>query len=370
MTSFRLSSLAFGLLLVLAGPAAAVQFNPVNLVSDDASAHPAQIVDPMLKNAWGMSFGPTSPFWVSSTDGGVSTIYSVDPASQATSKAALTVTVGGGPTGQVFNSSNGFNGNRFLFVSEDGSVHGWRGALGTSAETLVTGSPENSYKGAAIGTLGGSTYLYGANFKAGTVDVYKGDALDPNLSGNFTDPNLPAGYAPFNMQNLGDTLYVTYAFKSDPGDDEETRGPGLGIVDAFDLNGNLKARVASGNALNAPWGLAIAPSSFGALAGSLLVGNFGDGRINMFAAATHEYLGQVAGGDGSPLAIDGLWAISPGNDGSAGSRALLYFTAGPDDEQHGLFGVLSAVPESSTVTLTLLGLVCLAAFASRRRGGG
>lgn len=367
-TALRLS-LACAL-IALAAPAAAINFAPNNLVTDDPTAHAAQITDPALKNAWGMSFSPGGPFWVSAADGGVSTVYSVDPLTQATAKLPLTVAVGGGPTGQVFNASSGFNGDSFLFVSEDGSVHGWRSALGTSSETLVTAQSENSYKGAAIGSLGGSTYLYAANFKAGSVDVFKGDASPPNLPGNFVDPNLPAGYAPFNIQNLGDTLYVSYALKSDPNGDEETKGAGLGIVDAFDLSGSLLGRIATGGTLNAPWGLAIAPSSFGAWAGSLLVGNFGDGRINAYDAATHALLGQVAGSDGDPLAIDGLWAIGAGNDGQGGSSSLLYFTAGPDDETHGLFGVLSAVPEPSSAAMLMLGLGCLALTrACRQRGG-
>lgn len=368
MLSIALRAIFALLLVALAAPATATRFNQLNLVTDDQSAHAAQITDPTLKNAWGMSFSPSGPFWVSSTDGGVSTIYSVDPSTQATAKLSLTVAVGGGPTGQVFNASTGFNGDAFVFVSEDGSVHGWRGALGSTAETLVTSLPENSYKGAAIGESGGNTYLYAANLKAGTVDVFKGDSGNPNLAGHFTDPNLPAGYAPFNIQKLGDALYVSYAFKSHPGDDEETTGPGLGLVDAFDMDGFLLGRIATGDTLNAPWGLAIAPSSFGAWAGSLLVGNFGDGRINAYDAATHSFLGQVIGSDGAPLTIDGLWALGTGNDGQAGSSALLYFTAGPDDEEHGLFGVLSAVPEPSSGALLVFGIGCLAVYASRRRG--
>lgn len=354
-------------LIAICAPAAAQRFAQTNLVTDDPNAHAAQITDPALKNAWGMSSSPSGAFWVSAADSNVSTVYSVNPLTQATAKLSLTVTVPGGPTGQVFNASTGFNGDPFLFVSEDGSIHGWRPALGTASETLVIGSPENSYKGAAIGSLSGSTYLYAANFKSGNVDVFKGDMGAPNLAGNFTDPNLPAGYAPFNVQNLGDTLYVSYAFQSHPGDDEAAKGAGLGIVDAFDLNGLLVGRIATGGTLDAPWGLAIAPSSFGAWAGSLLVGNFGDGRINAFDAATHSLLGQVADGDGNPLEIDGLWAIGSGNNGQAGSSSLLYFTAGPDDEAHGLFGVLSAVPEPSTTAMLMLGLGCLAMAASRRR---
>ena len=367
MLSSLFRGLAGAILVGLAWPAAAVDFTQMNLVTDDQSAHAAQITDPALKNAWGVSFSPTSPFWVSAADGGVSTIYSVNPLNQATTKAGLTVSIAGNPTGQVFNGSSGFNGDRFLFVSEDGAVFGWRNTLGSTAETLVSASDANSYKGAAIGSVSGNSYLYAANLKAGTVDVYKGTAAAPDLSGSFTDPGLPSGYAPFNIQNLGDTLYVTYAFKDDPSSDEETKGAGLGLVDAYDLNGVFLGRITTGGTLNAPWGLAIAPSSFGAWAGSLLVGNFGDGRINAFDASTHSFLGQVSGSDGNPLWIDGLWALTPGNNGSGGSSGLLYFTAGPDDEEHGLFGVLVAVPEPSTYAMMLLGLGCVAGLASRRR---
>ena len=367
MPSTRLRVIVAGILLGLAAlPAAAVPFAPVNLVSDDALAHPARVTDPSLVNAWGVSFGPTSPFWVSAADAGVSTIYVVNPLNQATTKAGLTVTVPGNPTGQVFNGTSGFNGDRFLFVGEDGTVSGWRPPLGTSAEVLTLASSANSYKGAALGVLGGNAYLYAANLKAGTVDVHKGSAASPDLAGSFTDPGLPAGYAPFNVQNLGDTLYVSYAFKNNPGDDEEAKGAGLGIVDAFGLDGGFVGRIATGGTLNAPWGLAIAPSSFGAWAGALLVGNFGDGHINAFDAATHNFLGQVLDAGGNPVAIDGLWAITPGNGAAAGSTSMLYFSAGPDDESHGLFGVLVAVPEPSTYALMLLGLGAVGLFARRK----
>ena len=177
-------------------PAWAVNFNQTNLVTDDNTANPAQITDPALKNAWGMSFGPSSPFWVSANGSGVSVLYGVNPSSQATTKVGLTVSIpgAGNVTGQVFNGSTAsFNGNRFLFVSEDGTVSGWRPALGTSAETIAGPSSANVYKGAAIGTSGGNDYLYAANFKAGTVDVYKGDSGAPNLTGSFKhDPRIPS----------------------------------------------------------------------------------------------------------------------------------------------------------------------------------
>lgn len=364
------TALVTGLFLIsFALPSHAVLFNINNLVTDDQSANAAQITDTGLINAWGLSYAPTGPFWISANGSGTSPLYSVNPVDQTTSKLALTVSIpgAGNVTGQVFNGTSAFNGDRFLFVSEDGTVSGWRPALGSTAETLATASASSLYKGAALGTIAADSYLYTANFHSGAIDVLKGSVASPSLPGSFTDPALPAGYAPFNVQNLGGTLYVTYA-QQDPLSPDEVAGPGLGLVDAYDLQGNFLSRIATGGTLNAPWGLAIAPSSFGSMAGALLVGNFGDGHISAFDPATHAYLGQVLGSDGNPVAIDGLWAISPGNDGLAGSSHLLYFTAGPDDESHGLFGVLTPVPEPSAYAMLLIGLVFFSgAIAHRNR---
>jgi len=344
----------------IAVPATATaQLSARNLVTDDQLANAAQITDPGLVNAWGLSYSPTSPFWVSSNGMGQAQLYAVNPATQSTTKQGLTVSIPGDGTvtGEVFNANAGsaFGGDLFLFVSEDGTISGWRGALGTTAETLVPGSDANVYKGTAFGTTGGNSYLYATNFRTGMIDVEKGTAAAPSLSGTFADPNLPAGFAPFNIQNLGGPLYVTYA-QQDATKHDEVAGVGLGFVDSYDLQGHLLARVATGGTLNAPWGLAIAPSSFGAMAGALLVGNFGDGRINAFDPTTHAFLGQVQDAGGGTLAIDGLWAIAPGNNGNGGSSSLLYFTAGPDDESHGLFGVLTPAPEPSTFALLIAGL--------------
>ena len=354
-------------LLHLPTPSGATSFTVKNLVTDDQAANPAQITDPGLVNAWGLSSSSTGPFWVSANGSGTSVLYRVDPTTQVTTKVPLVVSIpgAGNVTGQVFNgNASAFNGDPFLFVSEDGTVSGWRGALGTTAETLALGSPANVYKGSALGNVSGNSYLYTANFKANSIDVFKGTAAAPDLSGLFSDPNLPAGYTPFNIQNLSGSLYVTYAV-TDGISNDEIPGQGNGIVDKFDLEGNFLGRIATGGTLNAPWGLAIAPSSFEAMAGDLLVGNFGDGRINVFDPLSFAYLGQILDAGANPLTIDGLWALSPGNNGSAGSSDMLYFTAGPNDESHGVFGVLTAVPEPSTYALMFAGILGL---LIKRRG--
>jgi uncharacterized protein (TIGR03118 family) len=363
--------MGLGILAGSGGLARAESFYTLNLVTDDQAFNKAQITDPVISgkpsglvNAWGISYGGTGPFWVSSNGTGVANLYSVDPSNDTTSKLGLTVVIpgDGSVTGQVSNSNSAaFNGDRFLFVSEDGTISGWRNALGSNAEVLRTGLSVNVYKGVALATIGGNTYLYAANFKSGAIDVLKGTPGAPNLTGKFTDPNLPASYAPFNIELIGGKLYITYAM-TQAGSNDEQHGPGLGIVNVFDTQGNLIGRVASpGGPLNAPWGLAIAPSSFGSFAGDLLVGNIGDGTINAFNLSNNNHFdGQLLGTDGKPLSIDGLWGLIPGNGGLGGNVDTIYFSAGPQDESHGLFGSLNAVPEPSSVVLGMIALALLA----------
>ena len=246
---------------------------------------------------------------------------------------------------------------------KDGTVSGWRGALGTTAETLVPAS-SNVYKGVAYGSVNGSSYAYAANFKTGTIDVIKGTSGDPSLTGNFTDPNLPAGYAPFNVANIGGFLYVTYAKQG--GGKDEMDGSGLGFVDKFDLNGNFVTNIASQGPLNAPWGLALAPAGFGSFGGDLLVGNFGDGTIDAYSLSG-MFEGTLDATTGNPLVLDGLWGLKFGNGGNGGDDPnVLYFSAGPDGESHGLFGSITSVPEPSSL-FVLVGFVPAIAWLRSRR---
>ena len=370
----RLTLLAAGGAFLLSGiPIKAQNFRQVNLVTDDKLVNPAVIEDANLVNAWGVSYSPTSPFWVSDNGTGLSTLYRVNPTTDVPTKVGLEVTIPpavaggtGNPTGQAFNPQAGaFNGDPFLFVSEDGTISGWRGALGTTAERFQLADPNNVYKGTTFDTTAGHSYLLSANFRSGNIDVLKGDAGAPDLTGKFTDPAIPAGYAPFNIRNLEGKVYVTYALQ-DGAKHDDVAGAGNGFVSVFDLQGVFQGRVASRGTLNSPWGLEIAPASFGPLAGDLLVGNFGDGKISAFDLTGNVFEGQVPGVGGAPLAIDGLWALTVGNGSGAGSSSKVYFTAGPNGESHGLFGVLGVPDGGSALTVLVMGLIGMAIFPRRR----
>jgi uncharacterized protein (TIGR03118 family) len=310
--------------------------------------------DPKLKNPWGISLSPTSPFWISNNGTGVATLYngSGQPFPVGSPLVVTLPPPAGGsppaaPTGQVFNAGASFQGDRFIFVTEDGTISGW--SSGTNAILRVDNSPAGAvYKGLAIGNNGAGDFLYATNFHAGTIDVFNNNFAPTTLTGSFTDPNIPSGFAPFNIQNLGGKLYVTYA-KQDATKHDDVPGPGNGFVDVFDLNGNLVKRLISNGALNSPWGLALASSNFGDFSNTLLVGNFGDGLINAFDPDTGAFLGQIHDNMGNPVVIEGLWGLKFGNGGNGGDLDTLYFTAGipgpPPDlvESHGLFGSIKPV---------------------------
>jgi len=331
--------------------AAAVKevFHQTNLVS--ARPGLALIQDPNLVNPWGISMSATSPFWVANNVTGTATLYRGDVNGSPFVKNALIVTIpGGSPTGTVFNGTADFvvhSGTAsgpgvFLFASQVGIISGWNPQVPPgSTQAQIGGGAHAVYTGLAIGQAGGANYLYAPDFEHRHIDVYDKSFLIVSLDGSFDDPNIPDSYSPFNIQNLGGKLYVTYAQQSHKEPDEET-DRGSGFVDVFDTSGHLLQRLISGNHLKAPWGLALAPADFGAFSHALLVGNFGDGQIHAYDPATGQYLGEMKAESGKPVVIDGLWGITFGN-GVAGDRNALYFAAGPDDETHGLFGSLRLV---------------------------
>jgi len=347
-------------------PSAAAEsgaYHQTNLVSDLPGA---LIQDPNLVNPWGISSSGGSPFWVANNVSGTSTLYAgdhVSPPAPLTKNGLIVTIPGGSPTGTVFNTggptdfvvkSGAASGRAaFLFASQVGIISGWSPVVPApgSTQAQVGGTGDAVYTGLAIGQVpngqgGTTTYLYAADFEHGKIDVYDGTfhAPNPALDGSFSDPNIPNSYSIFNIQNLGGKLYVTYAQQSHKEPDEET-DRGSGFVDVFDTSGHLLQRLIQGNHLNAPWGIALAPGDFGVFSNALIVGNFGDGQLHAFDPDSGKYLGEMKDESGKPIVIDGLWGIKFGNGGNGGDKNALYFAAGIDDETHGLFGSLRAVPQ-------------------------
>jgi uncharacterized protein (TIGR03118 family) len=352
-------SIAMATGLVLAAPVATAQaavargaYHQSNLVSDIPGL--AQNLDAHLVNPWGISAGATTPMWVSDNNAGVTTLYDgagnaiQAPPSQGGGQFVVAIpkpdgSDGGAPTGTVFNGAGtAFNGDRFLFATEDGTIAGWNPAVNFHRARIEVDRSAVSdgavYKGLAIGN-NGADHIYASNFRFGTIEVFDTSYQMVTLDGSFADPTIPAGFAPFNIQNLGDVLYVTYAMQK-PDKHDDQAGPGNGFVDAYDLNGHLLRRVASRGSLNSPWGLAIAPSGFGRFHNDLLVGNFGDGRINGFSLRTGAFSGQLKSETSAPIVIQGLWGLRFGNGSNGASTSTLYFAAGINDEADGLFGSL------------------------------
>jgi uncharacterized protein (TIGR03118 family) len=316
-----------------------------NLVSDGPAVSAAH-TDPNLLNPWGLAFGPKTFAWVADNHSSKSTLYDGNGVPQAL-VVSVPSTSDADPTGIVFNGTQDFKVTQgatsapaaFIFAGEAGMVSGWAPSVSPTASiTMYDGSAANKvYKGLAIGSFNGANYLYAADFHNGKVDVFNGSFALTNLPGGFANPSLPTGYAPFGIQAIGNRIYVTYALRPATGDDEQA-GAGLGVLAVFDTGGTLIKQLAVGGALNAPWGLAMAPAQFGAFSGDLLVGNFGDGTINAFDPATGNMVGTLGTADGTPIVIDGLWAIVFGNDVQNQPSTTLFFTAGPQSEAHGLYG--------------------------------
>ena len=342
------------------GAIATRSYAQTNLVSDipGLAAH----TDANLKNPWGTSVGPGSPIWVSDNHAGVTTLYDGAgnakplvvgiPAPPSAGQGAV-----GAPTGQAFNtfdpasqdfviSKNGSSGPAFfLFATEDGTIAGWNPnvdpahaviAVDRSTATDSAGDVGALYKGLALVTTPGGKFIYASNFRFGTVDVFDSHF---NLVNSFSDPTVPTGFAPFGIHNIGGKLYVTYA-KQGPGKEDDAARPGNGFVDVFAPNGDLLQRLVSGGKLDSPWAVTLAPATFGAFGGDILVGNFGNGRINAYDPTTGEFQGELSSPGGGPITIDGLWGLrfAPATPGATANT--MFFTAGLNDEADGLFGTI------------------------------
>jgi uncharacterized protein (TIGR03118 family) len=321
-----------------------------NLVSDVPGL--AARTDPDLTNPWGIALNATGPFWISNNHSGTATRYNRMGQPFPVAKPAGVTIPTGSPTAQLLNGTAGFEiaagkPARLLFASESGTISGWSPAVDpANAKLMVDRSSSGAeYKGLALGANASGPMLYAANFNAGTIDVFDSTFQPATVSGGFQDPNLPAGYAPFNIQRIGRNLYVTYG-QQDADKHDDVPGAGNGFINVFDMDGNLLRRLVSNGPLNSPWGMALAPDFFGDFSNTLLVGNFGDGSINAFDPFTGDYLGALEDANGNPIAIPGLWGLQFGNGHNGGDANTLYFVAGIANggnlEDHGLFGSIQA----------------------------
>lgn len=306
-------------------------------------------LDTHLVNSWGIAFNPQGFVWVANAGTSTSTLYDGNGVPQSLVVSIPPGSAGSAnPTGIVFNGGTGFavtqGGNTapsaFIFVGEAGTISGWAPSVNPTVAVQVIdgGAASKIYKGAALMTSAGRTFLYATDFHNARVDVYDTNFAPVAAAGGFVDASLPAGYAPFGIQAVGSVLYVTFA-KQDAQAHDEVDGAGLGVVDAFDASGQFLRRVVgTGGSLNAPWGVALAPANFGAFSNALLVGNFGDGRINAFDPMTGNRLGALAYTNGSAITVDGLWGIAFGNGLDNQPMNTLFFAAGPAGETHGVYG--------------------------------
>ncbi len=320
-------------------------FKTHNLVSDQAGK--ADVMDKSLVNAWGLSFGtkPATPAWIADNGTDVSTLYQGDVGSTPVSKVPLTVKIpGGAPTGTVFNGSKSFvvragakhGPANFLFSSEAGKITAWSQGVPPLTTAQTVASAHNAiFKGLAIANTSKGPRLYASDFHNNKVDVWDGNFMKVHKKGAFRDSKLPKGYAPFGIDTVNNDIVVSYA-KQDAKAEDDVSGAGHGFVDLYSKGGKLLKRFASRGALNSPWGIAMAPKGFGGASGDMLIGNFGDGKINVYSQSG-AFLGPMKNAMGKPISIDGLWALEFGN-GVIGTPKTLLFTAGPNDEQHGLFG--------------------------------
>lgn len=339
------------------GPVLATnQYQLTNLVSNLPGN--AAVTDPNLVNPWGLARSSSSPWWVADNGTGLSTLYggqgNIVPLVVTIPPSDPNASSIGTPTGAVFNGSKEFliapgKPAIFLFVSEDGAISGWNpGVNSTQAQLVIHQSKKSVFKGATIATVnsqesGTHNYLYVADFRQGFINVFDTAFKRVQwLEDRFMDHQVPDGYAPFNVQNIGGNLYVAYA-KQDDQKHDEVDGAGLGFVRIYSPTGSLLGHLEHGPWLNGPWGLTQAPTDFGPYSHDILVGNFGSGQIAAFDPVTGEFKDLLRDAKGAPLWIDGLWALSFGNGATAGPATSLFFSAGTNHEQGGLFGSITAL---------------------------
>lgn len=344
-TLLRLAVLSLVATTLLSLPAAAQLFTITRLDSDIDNVG-SQPTDPDLVNPWGIVASSTSPWWVSDNGTGKLTLYDGNGVKQG-----LVVNVpqwdnspGGNPSGQIFNGTQDFklSNNRpatFIVSTEDGTIQGWNG--GSTTLIAVNGWPNAVYKGLALGSANGANYIYAANFRAGTVDVFDATFQPHSFGQNaFVDNTLPKGYAPFNVANINGKMIVSYALQDDQKHDD-VAGIGHGYIDVYDSQGTLIQRLPHVYALNSPWAIVVAPNTWAQLSGKLLVGQFGSGAIAAYDIANNLFLGVLSDDQGLPIRINGLWGLSFGNGAGSGPTDSLYYAAGYFDEAHGLFGTIT-----------------------------
>lgn len=343
-----------------AGPPVQSSFAVTALVSDGAV--PAAHMDAHLKNPWGVAVNPQGFAWVADNGTNVATLYDGSGTPQS-----LVVAIPDGkngtasPTGIVFNGTQSFvveeNGKSgvaaFIFAGEGGTITAWAPTVApTSAFVMYDdGAGGAVYKGLAIAAMNNNTFLYATDFHNNKIDVFNASFAKVPMTGAFTDPAIPAGFAPFGIQAIGANLFVTYAMQ-DPARHDDVAGAGRGMVDVYDTAGNLKQHFATGGPLNAPWGVAQAPGNFGTMSGAILIGNFGDGTINAFNASNGLFMGPLNGANGSPVVENGVWGIAFGNDLSNQPSNTLFFAAGPNNEANGVYGRIDLNTTANSGTST------------------
>jgi len=351
------------------------EFADTALVSDKAGVvATTTTIDANLQNPWGTAVAPGLPFWIADNNSNLATLYTgtgtVETSTITGSNSvgiaipASAAGVQANPTGQVYNATGGFlihtvNGMEsalFIYDGEGGTIAAWAANSGATAVTayddgIVNGANHAVYKGLAIGSVNGATFLYATDLHNNKVDVFDTNFSKPAaMQGKFVDPTMPAGFVPFGISAVSGQLYVTYA-KQDSAMHDEVTGAGMGYVDVFDMSGNFVTRFASQGMLNAPWGIAVAPSGFGSIAGDVLIGNFGDGTINIFtpSGSLATVVGQLMVSNGGTLAIPGLWSLVFGNGDPDKPLTTLFYTAGFANQTDGVFGSIAVSSTAMSV---------------------